>query len=68
MVLRDMLDDAQAEAGASAVPRARGVDSIEALEDPLRLVFGDARALVGDGDLDDPVDAAHPYADAGMFR
>ena len=44
----DVLDDGQPETGAAGVPRPGGVDPVEALEDPLDLGLGDARALVGD--------------------
>ncbi len=43
----------QAEATASRVLRARTVDTIEALEDPLALILGDAGARVLDGDADE---------------
>src|SRR5699024_4371172 len=46
----DVLDDGQAEAGAPGRPGAGGVDTVEALEDPLDLGLGDSRALVGHGD------------------
>ena len=63
MVLHDVLDDAEAEAGAAGVAGARLVDPEEALEDAVEVVLGDAHALVGDGDLDDAVVDAHADAD-----
>ena len=48
----DVLDDGQAEAGATGDARARRIDAVEPLEDAGLLALGDADALVGHGDLD----------------
>ena len=60
MVLHDVLDDAEAEAGAARVAAAGRVDAEEALEHAIALGLGDADALVGDGDLDGSVAAVTP--------
>jgi hypothetical protein len=49
---RDVLDDGQAEAGAAGGAVPGRVDPVEALEDAVELVGGDADALVDDRDLD----------------
>ena len=43
---------ARPEAGAAGGARARRVDPVEPLEDPVQVGLGDADALVGDRDLD----------------
>ena len=48
-----MLDDAQAQAGAPGGARAGLVHAVEALEDALLLLLGDADALVDHGDAHD---------------
>ena len=48
-----MLDDAQAQACATGGPRAGLVDAVEALEDALLLLLGDANALVDHGNAHD---------------
>src|SRR5690606_31077592 len=50
----DVLDDAQAEPGATRVARARRVDAVAALEQARPRLGRDADALVDDGDLDHP--------------
>ena len=64
VVLHDVLDDREAEAAASGVAAARGVDPEEALEHPVALVLGDADALIRHRDLDDAVVGTDPDADA----
>ncbi|MNW53347.1 hypothetical protein D3C74_309050 [compost metagenome] len=63
MVRRDVLDDAQAQARAARVARARGVDPVEALEHALLLALGDPDALVDDRDLDEVSHDAHADPD-----
>ena len=48
----EVAHDRQAEAGAAALARARGLYAVEAVEDPLALVGGDAAAVVGDQQRD----------------
>src|SRR5437879_845837 len=48
----DVLDDGEAQPGATQLARARGVDAVEALGEPRQMVGGDAVALVADGDGD----------------
>ena len=48
-----MLDDAQTQAGAAGGARAGLVHAVEALEDALLLLLGDADALVDHGDAHD---------------
>ncbi|CAM4153179.1 hypothetical protein JAAN108728_13830 [Janibacter anophelis] len=62
----DVLDDRQAETGAAGGPGAGGVHPVEALEDAGLLVLGDARPLVGDGDLDRVALQARAHADRGV--
>ena len=45
-----VLDDGQAQPGAAGGPRARSVDPVEALEDLLLVLPGDADLLVDDDD------------------
>ncbi len=47
VVAGDVLDDGQAEAGAAGRPGAGLVGPVEAFEDPVEVVRGDADALVG---------------------
>ena len=62
-----MLDDGEAQPGPAGGPRARGVDAVEALEDPQLVVRGDAVPLVGDDELDDVArDRAHGHGDPGV--
>ena len=51
----DVLDDAEAEAGAAGVAGARLVDAVEPLEHAVEVLLGDPDALVGHRDLDDAV-------------
>src|SRR5690606_8074553 len=51
----DVLDDGEPQAGAAGGAVAGGVHAVEALEDALDLLRGDADALVDDRDLDGPV-------------
>jgi hypothetical protein len=53
MVAGDVLDDGQAEPGASGGAGAGLVGPVEALEDPIDVGGRDADALVGDRDLDE---------------
>ena len=48
----DVLDDGQAETGATGGPVARRVDPVETFEDPVQLLVRDADALVDHGDRD----------------
>src|SRR5437879_5534590 len=48
-----VLDDRETEARAARGTGAGRVDAVEALEDALLVLVGDADALVGDGDLDE---------------
>jgi hypothetical protein len=60
VVVDDVLDDGQAQTGASRGPRPRRVDAVEALEDALLVLRRDAEALVRDGDIDEaPAAVAH---------
>jgi hypothetical protein len=43
--LDDRADDREADAGSATLARARGVDAIEALEDPVEVLGGDALAV-----------------------
>ena len=63
VVLHRVLDDAEPEPGAAGVAAAGVIDAEEALEHAVALVFGDADALIGDGDLDNPVGVGHADAD-----
>lgn len=67
-----MLDDGQPQTGSPGGAGAGGVDAVEALEDALLVLVGDADALVGDGDLDEvPAGRGHPPhrdADPGAGR
>jgi sulfoxide reductase heme-binding subunit YedZ len=56
--LHDCAGDRQAKSSASAVPRSARVDSVEALEDPVELIRGNARPGVRDLDLEVSIDAA----------
>lgn len=64
-----VLHDRQPQSRTAGGTGASGVDAVEALEDALLVLVGDADALVGDGDLDVlPAGRVHPaggYADAG---
>ena len=53
--LGDGAGDGQTEAGAAVVAGAGGVEAGEALEDPLGFGRRDARAVVGDRQLGEPV-------------
>ena len=48
-----MLDDAQAQAGTAGGPRTGLVHAVEAFEDALLLLLGDADSLVDHGDAHD---------------
>ena len=59
MLLDDAAADGEAEAGAALLPGVGGFDLVEAVEDGVELIGGDAATLVGDleqdgvgGDLD----------------
>ena len=52
MGLHNVLDDGEAEAGAAGFARARLVDAVEALEDALQVLGGNAGAEVLNGELD----------------
>ena len=62
MILDNMLDDRQAEAGSACVARTGLVYAEEALEHPVDVCFGDADTLVGDRNLNHTLVA--PDADA----
>ncbi len=47
MRLHNVLHDRQAEAGAALVPRTRHVDPVEALEDPVEGLAGNAGTIIG---------------------
>ena len=68
----DVLDDGEAEAGAAGFARAGLVDAIEALEDALQVLGGDAGAEVLNGELDLRGEQARTDADAlagfGVFE
>src|SRR4051812_45699947 len=49
VVVSDMADDGQAEAGAAGVAGPRPVDPVEPLEDPAEVAGGDADAVVAHG-------------------
>jgi hypothetical protein len=67
-----VLDDREAQAGASGVARAGSVHPVEPLEDPDPLGLGDAGALVGDADLRHRArslpDEVAGHDDAGALR
>ncbi len=50
--LDDVLDDGQAQTGASLLPRSGGVDTVEALEDARERLLGNARTVIDDRDFD----------------
>src|ERR1039458_10722476 len=50
--LNNMFDNGQPQAGAAAFPGAGAVHAVEPLKDAADGVGGDARAVVGHGDLD----------------
>lgn len=54
MRLGDRPDDRESESGASFPSRPRGVDSVEALEDPLALVRRNPWSVVEDGERHPP--------------
>ena len=68
VVLHGVLDDRQSEAGAAGVPRASLIDPEESFENPVLVFFGDALALVCNGDLNHTVGRAHPDSDPGTVR
>src|SRR5258707_15834850 len=51
MVHRDVLDDGEAQTGATGVPRACLIGTVEAFEDPILVLCGYSYALVHHGDL-----------------
>lgn len=67
-----MFDDRETEARAARLAGAGRVDAVEALEDALLVLVGDADALVGHGDLDElSAGRGHPaggYAHPGAGR
>ena len=63
VVGRDVAHDRQAEARPTGVAAARLVDAVEALEDPVEVAARDARALVGDHELDPRPDDTGPDLD-----
>src|ERR1039458_259308 len=62
----DVLDDGQAEAGAAGLAGACFVDAVEALEDAIEVLGGDAGAEVLDGEFDfgGNIGLKQPRADA----
>src|SRR5262249_35738371 len=52
VVDRDVLDDGEAEPGATGVPRAGLVGAVEPFEDAVEVLGRDADALVADRDID----------------
>jgi hypothetical protein len=58
-------DDGQAQPGAAGLPAARRIDAVEALEDPVVLVVGDADAVVGHHQLDPRALGPSPHLHAG---
>ena len=60
--LDDVLDDGQAQAGAAGLAGAGFVNAVEALEDAVEVLGGDAGAEVLDGELD--LSLEQPRADA----
>src|SRR5215208_3699339 len=65
MAVEDMLDDRQAEAGAAARAAFLHADTIETLGQARYVIGGDARAIIGHGDLHPACSiAACGYVDA----
>ena len=54
-----VLDDGESEPGAAGLPGAGRVDAVEAFEDAVALLLGDAGPLVGDADLGDGSERPH---------
>jgi hypothetical protein len=52
VLVDDLATDGEAEAGAALGAGVGGVDLLEALEDELEFIGGDASALVGDGEVE----------------
>src|SRR5579885_1739385 len=50
MVVDDVLDDGEAEAGAAQFARAPGIDAVEALGEPRQMLARDALAVIAHAD------------------
>ena len=68
MIVGDVTDDGEAEAGTTGVAAAGPIDAIEPLEDAIEVAGGDADAPIGDVDRDAVVapDGGHPHLAAGL--
>ena len=64
MVLHDVFDNGQAEAGPSGMSRSGLIHAEKTFKYPIKIVFGNADTLVSDGDLDDALLQAYADTDA----